>query len=531
MTHPDLVDAMSRPEFYPHRPETVDLVQTHISFIFIAGDYVYKVKKAVNFGFLNFTTVQKRRFYCAEEIRLNRRLAPEIYLKTIEIRQGVDGHLHLGQKGRIVDYAVVMKRIPLDRMLIKLLIEGKVGLDLMDSIAARLVKFHRTAETNERINSIGGIKTVKKNHDENFDQTPKYIGITITKEKYALIKSYANQFLDKQRTLLEQRVRNHRIRDCHGDLHLEHICLDNGNIVIFDCIEFNKRFRYVDVAAEVAFLAMDLDYRGYPEHARAFIKAYVKHSGDHEVERLTDFYKCYYAYVRGKVMSFRMDDRSLNKKDQEEAIQTAARYFDLASSYAARLEKPTLILISGLVGTGKSALAANLSPLLRAEIIRTDILRKEILHIPTTEHRYENFGTGIYSDEMSGKTYAKALKLAEQRLKVGDSVMIDASYKRKAERLKAKETAERMGASFLMIECICPEDIIKRRLQERLAKADEPSDGTWEIYHAQKNDFDPFDETEKKWHIMVRTDGPLDSIAWRTSGEIRRKLENQEINH
>jgi uncharacterized protein len=526
MTHPDLIDTMSRPDFYPHRPETVEVMQTHISYIFIAGHYVYKVKKAVDFGFLDFTTLEKRRFYCGEELRLNRRLAPEVYLKVVEIRQGDDGRLHLERKGRIVDYAVVMKKLPPDRMLIKLLLEGRVDLDIMDLIAIKLVKFHRTAESGGEIESTAGIETVRKNHDENFEQTEKYVGITIVREKYDLIKSYANRFMTRQRLLLEGRVRNHRIRDCHGDLHLEHICLDNGHIIIFDCIEFNKRFRYADVAAEVAFLAMDLDYRGYPEHARAFVTAYVKHSGDHDVEGLVDFYKCYYAYVRGKVISFRIDDRTLNKEDREEAFRTAGRYFDLAYSYAAKPETPILILTAGLVGTGKSVLAANIAPLLGVEIIRTDILRKEMLHIPKTEHRYEDFGAGVYSEEMTGKTYAKALELAEQILKAGHSVIIDASYKRKTERLRAKEAAKQLGASFLIIECICPEDIIKRRLQERLTETGEPSDGRWEIYQTQKNDFDPFDEAEKESHMVVRTDRPPDDIAWRTIGEIKKRLED-----
>ena len=263
MTHPKLVEAMSRPDFYPHRPEKVELVQTHISFVFIAGDLVYKVKKAVDFGFLDFTTLEKRKYFCEEELHLNRRLAPETYLEVAAIGEDAGSALRLGG-GRPVEYAVVMKKLPLDRMLKKLLVEGKAGVDAMDAIARKVADFHRKAETGGEIDAIGGIDTIRRNHDENFEQTAKYIGLTIPRSRYDFLRDYVNRFLERERPLLEKRVRDHRIRDCHGDLHAEHICLADG-IIIFDCIEFNKRFRYGDVAAEAAFLAMDLDYNGYPE--------------------------------------------------------------------------------------------------------------------------------------------------------------------------------------------------------------------------------------------------------------------------
>ena len=421
MTHPKLVEAMSRPDFYPHRPEKVELVQTHISFVFIAGDLVYKVKKAVDFGFLDFTTLEKRKYFCEEELRLNRRLAPETYLEVTAIGEDAEGALRLGS-GRPVEYAVVMKKLPLERMLKKLLAEGKADVEAMDAIARKVADFHRNAETGGEIDAIGGIDTIRHNHDENFEQTEKYIGLTIPRARYDFLRAYVNRFLERERPLLEKRVRDHRIRDCHGDLHAEHICLADG-IIIFDCIEFNKRFRYGDAAAEAAFLAMDLDYNGYPGHARAFVEAYVRHSGDEEALRLLDFYRCYYAYVRGKVISFRIDDPHIESADRDAAARMAARYFDLAFSYAARPANKTLILVAGLMGTGKSVLARALAPLIGAQIIQTDAVRKEMLRIPASEHRYEGFGQGIYSAELSQKTYEKALETrpGEARRRIGPS--------------------------------------------------------------------------------------------------------------
>jgi aminoglycoside phosphotransferase family enzyme/predicted kinase len=512
-THPNLVEAMSKPDFYPHRPPTVELVQTHISFVFIAGDLVYKVKKAVDFGFLDFTTLAKRKYFCEEELRLNRRLAPQTYLEVAAIGEDERGALRPGG-GRPVEYAVVMKKLPLERMLKKLLAEGKVGPADMDAVAGKVADFHRKAETGGEIDEVGGIETIRYNHDENFAQTEKYIGLTIPRERYDFLRDWVNRFLERERPLLQRRVRDHRIRDCHGDLHAEHICLADG-IIIFDCIEFNKRFRYGDVAAEAAFLAMDLDYNGYADHARAFVDAYVRHSGDGEVLRLLDFYRCYYAYVRGKVISFRVDDPHIGCADRDAAARMAACYFDLALSYAARPANRTLILVAGLMGTGKSVMARALAPLVGAEIIQTDAVRKEMLRIPASEHHYEEFGQGIYSPDTSRRTYEKALEIALDKLKTAGAVIIDASYKDREERLRAFEAGRRAGADVFVLECTCPEDIIEKRLQSRQSGGGDVSDGRWEIFQAQKGNYERIDEIPEERHLAVDTSLAAEENAFR----------------
>ncbi len=530
MTHPKLVEAMFRPEFYPHRPEQVELIQTHISYIFIAGDYVYKVKKSVDFGFLDFTTLDKRKYYCNEEMRLNRRLAPKVYLEVVEIGEDAGGNIVLGIKDRIVEYTVKMLKIPQEGMLKTLLHQGKVDHFVMDALARKLVDFHRHASTGGHIDEIGSVDTIRRNHDENFEQTESYINITLPEVQYHFIKAYIYNFINSNHALFAKRVADHRIREGHGDLHLEHICImdlgspdkapgrasdkdvdqfrmdyDPDDIVIFDCIEFNERFRYDDVAAEVAFLAMDLDYNGYPDHAKIFLNAYIKYSGDYEIRSLLNFYKCYYAYVRGKVVGFEINDRSIRQEERNEAVKTAARYFDLAYTYAARMEKPTLILMAGLTGTGKSVRARLIAPRVGADIIQTDVVRKEILNIEPTEQHHEAFGKGIYSEEVTRKTYDRALELASEKLKEGKSVIIDASYKSRDNRLKAFAAAERLHADFFIIECICPENIIRERLNSRMSEKGEVSDGRWEIYQAQKRKFDPITEIPDRLHIILDT--------------------------
>jgi aminoglycoside phosphotransferase family enzyme/predicted kinase len=520
MTHPKLVESMMQPGFYSHGPDRVELVQTHISFIFIAADRVYKVKKAVDFGFLDFTTLEKRKHFCREELRLNRRLAPDTYLEVVEISDGGDGRLVLGKGRKTVEYAVVMKKLPQDRMLKKLLAEQSVGPSVMEGVARKLADFHRRAETGGQIDEIGGIETIRRNHDENFDQTEKYIGKILPGFQYRFLKAYVYDFMSRHRDLFLKRVADHRIRDCHGDLHLEHICLANG-IIIFDCIEFNERFRYEDTAAEVAFLAMDLDFNGYPDHADRLIKTYMRDAGDPEMSVLLPFYQCYYAYVRGKVTSFRSDDPLIDGEEKIQTIVTASRYFDIAYRYAARLEKPTLIILAGLMGTGKSVLARDLEPLLGAETIRTDVLRKEMLALPATERHREGYGEGIYGEDVTVKTYERALERASESLRAGRSVIIDASFSRRDQRRRALDAAAGLGADYYIVECVCPDAVVQERLEQRSKDPAEPSDGRWEIFSAQKNNFDPITQEAEEKHLVMDT-----SRAGReeTAGEAVRRI-------
>lgn len=519
MTRPDLLESMMNPDFYPHKPSCVEFIQTHISNVFIAGDFVYKVKKPVNFGFLDFTTLERRKFYCEEELRLNKRLAPSIYLDVIPLSLDENNKIVPGGNGHIIDYAVKMKKLPADRMLKILLINGEADKEVMDGIARKIAAFHKNAETGGRIDEMGSIAIIRHNHEENFIQTEKYINITIPSFQYNFIKDYVDTFLAEKNELLKKRVADHKIRDCHGDLHLEHICIAD-EIIIFDCIEFNERFRFSDVAAEAAFLTMDLDYNGYHEQAESFVKSYLKYSCDTDMLILLNFYRCYYAYVRGKVTSFRLDQKDLPDEERSQIEKTAKRYFDLAYTYAAHLEKPVLILTSGLMGCGKSYQARHLAARLEAGIIRTDVLRKKMLNINPTDRHHEKFGRGIYSDNISRLTYDRAYELAESTIKSGKPVIIDASFKRRSERQKAMQMAERLNIPFYMIECTCRDEVVKKRLEKRIKEKNNASDGRWEIYATQKNDFDEINEIPSGHFFKVDTSEDPEMLRY----EIIRKI-------
>jgi hypothetical protein len=309
----------------------VELVQTQMSFLFLTGDYAYKIKKPVDLGYLDYTTLEKRRFFCRQELELNRRLCPEVYLEVVPIVSR-HGQIYLGGKGEAIEYAVKMKQLPADRMMDKLLPKNLVTEDMMARVADKLAAFHQNAATSPKISIYGKPKAIQINTDENFTQTEKYIDVSIPSDRYHKIKAYTDNFLKSKRSLFDKRVKQGKIRDCHGDLHAAHVCLADG-ICIYDCIEFSDRFRYGDVASEVAFLAMDLDRFQHADLSRAFVDSYVRRSGNDDLLQILNFYKCYRAYVRGKVSSFMLDDQYIPETEKAGLLAAARMYFELAQSY------------------------------------------------------------------------------------------------------------------------------------------------------------------------------------------------------
>jgi aminoglycoside phosphotransferase family enzyme len=328
---PSLVEALLKPRAYPHTPAEIELVQTQMSCVFLTGEYVYKIKKPVDLGYLDYTTLERRHFFCRQELELNRRLCPNAYLAVVAVVEE-KGEFRVEGQGTAMEYAVKMRRLPQDRMMDVLLSRDQVTPEMVVRVAEKLVRFHKDAETDQDIAGFGRLDVIRHNCDENFAQTEKYIGITIPRAKYEHIRDYADDFMKNNARLFEKRVREGRIRDCHGDLHAAHVCF-TGDICIYDCIEFNDRFRYCDVASEVAFLAMDLDRYQQAGLSQHLVDTYVELSQDAGLLTLLNFYKCYRAYVRGKVQSFKLDDPLIPQSEKANALDSARSYFQLAGSY------------------------------------------------------------------------------------------------------------------------------------------------------------------------------------------------------
>ncbi len=330
---PACIRFLLSPAAYPHPAPEVRLVQTHISYVLLAGDFVYKIKKPVDFGFLDFTTLEKRRYFCEQELLLNRRLCPALYLGLVAIT-GQDGTFSLDGPGAPVEYAVKMARMPEEKMMGRVIAAGRLDRETIDRIVAILVPFYAKAEGGEEISKFGTAKAVSVNVLENFEQTQSFIGCpALGRGQYEAISSYARAFLARE-DLFAQRRAAGRIRDCHGDLYSANICLDDP-IQIYDCIEFNQRFRYCDVASDVAFLAMDLDFHGLGDLSAYFIDSFGKASGDDSLQSMLNFYKCYRAYVRGKIGLFTAHAPEVDAATKETCLAQAKKYFALAERYAA----------------------------------------------------------------------------------------------------------------------------------------------------------------------------------------------------
>lgn len=335
MSHPNLVASMTTPAFYPHGPDTVDLIQTHISFIFIAGDLVYKVKKPVDFGFLDFTTLEKREYYCRQEVLLNRRFAPDVYLGISEITENGEGVVSLDGEGSAIEYAVKMKRIPEEKMLHRLMEAGRITADDVKRVGRYLAQAYGNIPSDAKAREFGAPGAIATNVIENFDQTRKYRGGPVGEHPFDALEAWSRSFMDRNAALFDARRAEGHIKDCHGDLHLEHICIEDDAVSVFDCIEFNERFRFGDVASDVAFLSMDFDFNGRGDLGDAFVGAYVDESGDALLRSVLRFYKVYRAMVRAKVTSFMLDDEGLDAAARDGAFRKAKQYYDLAYRYVA----------------------------------------------------------------------------------------------------------------------------------------------------------------------------------------------------
>ncbi|PID41098.1 MAG: hypothetical protein CR981_04760 [Proteobacteria bacterium] len=332
---PQYIQDLLFPSVFDYQVEKTELIQTHISYVILAGEFVYKFKKPVDFGFLDFSSLEKRRYFCEQELLLNRRLCPDLYLEMVSVTKERDGH-RLNGAGTVIEYGVKMVRMDEKAMMAQVIGRGELTSVHLDRIIDRLVPFYQDAAGGETFNDYGTSKVVAVNVLENFDQTETFIGQSgLSNERFEIIRDYARSFLAKE-AVFNARINDGKIRDCHGDLYSANICLDD-RVHIFDCIEFNERFRYSDVAADVGFLAMDLDYHGLDELSDYFLRQFAEASADPGLLGVADFYKCYRAYVRGKIGLFTASDPAVDRDTARNCRKQAERYFDLAERYVRKV--------------------------------------------------------------------------------------------------------------------------------------------------------------------------------------------------
>lgn len=523
MSLPAPIRSMLRAEMYPHAPAAVELVQTHISYVLLAGTDVYKVKKPVRFSFLDFSTLERRHHFCREEVRLNRRLAPDVYHGVVAICPDGDTFRFAPEADAdAVEYAVHMRRLPAERMLDSLLDRGSVTVTMIDAVARRLADFHRAADAGPDVSANGDPAAILAVLQDNYANARPFRELTIPPADDDAIQAFALGFLRRHEPLFRQRQAQHHIRECHGDLHTEHVCFD-PEPVIFDCIEFSRQFRYCDTASEIAFLAMDLDYHDQPDLARHLVSSYAAYAGDSDLPRLVPFYQCYRAYVRGKVDSLKSAEEEVETGEREQARLSALRHFALAYRYTWAYSRG-LVVIAGLSGTGKSAVATALRVRTGFAHVNSDVVRKQLAGVAADTHLPTAYAAGLYTPAHSARTYEAMLAAARDHLGAGAAVILDATFQRRADRDAARALAAACGVPFVLLECCCPDEQVQQRIAQRQRGGASPSDADWSVYLEQRRRYEPIAPDEAAGHFRLDTAVPLRAVVANAEGILRQCL-------
>jgi len=499
--------AMARPDFYPHPVSNPDRRETHISVVFLTGDVVYKLKKPIDFGFLDYTGLETRRRMCEREVDLNRRLSSGVYLGVVPLSRG-NGEFCFGDGGEVVEYAVKMKQLPDDASLASLIVSGRVHQDEMPRLGRRLAEFYDTAGRGEQIDRYGGPEVIELNTEENYRQLAPFVGSLVGRERFDFVMESSRGFFRDRSHLFRNRVAEGRICDGHGDLRAEHVYfLDR--IQVIDCVEFSDRLRYGDTAVDLAFLHMDVERLGRPDLSLAMLSGYTESSGDYGIYTLLDFYSCYRAVVKMKISC--LSAAGLGEGPRRHLMQKrAGQYLDLAFRYAVQFARPTLYILCGLPGTGKSTYAKRLHHILDIAVLRSDEVRRELPEY--SAHRGPvPFGTEIYRPEMRGRVYSRLLSTAQEELKNGRSVILDATFSRRKWRKEAVMLAEDLDVNILFLECVSSHDTVLERLGRRREGGDSQSDARPEHLGGLAAEFESMDELLAERHAEINTETEIEA--------------------
>ncbi len=501
---PQLIQQMLRAEFYPHPVAHLELIQTHISYVILTGAWAYKVKKPVNFGFLDFSTLENRGFYCQEELRLNQRLAPTVYETVLPITQ-IDGQYQLGGVGEPVEYTLRMHEFSQKGLFSELFDQNAVTLEQMTTLGKILATFHQKALVNDHILSFGSPEQVRYPIDQNYIQTVGFIGRAQQQDWFDQTKAFTDRFYDEHPQLFQQRVLDQRIREGHGDLHLGNIAVIDGAPVIFDCIEFNEPFRFIDVLSDTAFLMMDLIARKRPDLGNRFLNTYLEGTGDWGGLPLLPLYLSYRAYVRGKVNSFVLDSETVGPEQKAEAQSIAEGYYRLAWEFT-QPKTGQLFIMQGVSGSGKSTLGQQLALQTQGIQIRADAVRKHLAGYPLTERLPDHFYTPAFSQQV----YQKLYDLAALLLPLGFTVILDAKYDRADQRLPLLALAQGLQLPARILACRIAESELRTRLVNRQGDI---ADATVDLLPQQLAAQQDFTAEEEAQVVLINTAGAKEDLS------------------
>lgn len=511
-----LVEALQDPARYPHPVDHVKLIETHISYVLLAGDYGYKLKKAIDLGFVDFTTLERRHFFCQEELRLNGRLAPDLYLTVASITGSPEAPTMDGT-GNAIEYAVKMRRFEQANLLNHLLEHGELKLARIDEMADRVAAFHQSITTARADGEFGNPQVVIQPMRDNFKHLEPGLETDHELEQLRRIQQWTEERFKALDRAIAQRKSNGMVRECHGDMHLANMAIMQGRLEIFDGIEFNPALRWIDVMSEIAFLTMDLEDRGAPLWSHRLLNRYLEHTGDYQGLTVLRFYQVYRAMVRAKVASIQLHQEGIEAQEKAEIKATCKSYTDLAERYI-RPRRPALLVTHGFSGSGKTTLTGPLLEALDAIRIRSDVERKRLANMPPMQRSAAGIGGGVYARGFSDRTYAHLAQQTHRIIAAGWSVIVDATFLERVRRDRFAQLAETLQVPFLILDFQAEQTLLRERIRARSTRDTDASDAGLAVLEHQLANHDPVAPEETVLNIdSTRTPDP-DAVKRRLFG-------------
>ncbi len=505
------VEGLKNPKSYPHPVNQVRVVETHISWVVLTGSYAYKIKKPVKYSFVDFSTLDKRRWFCEEEVRLNRRLAPEVYLGIVPIT-GSPAHPHIEGQGAPFEFAVKMKQFSAEQEIYDILASGEKAEACISQLADRIATFHAQIEKTEEHSLFGNSDLIWQPMKECLHEIPLHLLTSHTQGFLTHIERWVQTEWQKLFDMFLRRKQGGFIRECHGDLHLGNIALFNGKVCVFDALEFEPRLRWIDVMSEVAFLVMDLEKHGHQDLAFVFLNQYLEVTGDYEGLRVFRLYQVYRALVRAKVAGLRLAQLAENAAEEEKAKRELTGYLELAHRFMARTT-PALILMHGVSGTGKTTVSTEIIKAIYAIRIRSDVERKRLFGESLQSKEKVPLGAGLYHSDMTARTYGQLRDLAQTLLKAGFSVVVDATFLQHQQRELFRRLAEELGCKWIIVDVFTPEAVLAERIEQRSQEGCDASDATIDVMKRQQETEETFSQEEEPHVIKVDSTDPQAIIS------------------
>ena len=498
-----MIQGLLKSGSYHHETHSIRLIETHSAWVVLTGRYAYKIKKPVNFGFLDFSTLEKRKFYCEEELRLNRRFAADVYLDVVAVTGSLEDP-QIDGDGAVLDYAVRMRQFPDNGLLSQLATHRELETGHIDQLIDNISRFHSHADKAGGGDDFGNPENIHHWVRENFQHIQPLLTSINEKADIEQLQHWSENEFTRLITVLQQRKQSGAVRECHGDLHLGNITLIDGRVTPFDCIEFNPELRWIDIFSEIAFVLMDLDERGLCRYSHRFLNGYLQKTGDYAGLAVLPYYQVYRAMVRAKVAKLRSQQTQPGGTDHTQAETEYRQYLQLARRYTAR-KQAVLVIMRGLSGSGKSTVARDLCEQTGMIQLRSDVERKRQAGLAATDTSHSGIDNGLYSSDKTTETYRQLGTLAKSILVAGYSVLVDATFLKREQRDQFRAQAAASGTPFLIIECSAPDHELERRILARQASQQDASEATLAVLHAQQAIDEPLGDAEQPYLLRADT--------------------------